>query len=814
MVDFLSPKITVRELPSIAGTTPSTSPSIPIIIFTATRGPLDRPITVTSLADFESVFGVDDGAYGWQSANGFFGNGGRRLVGVRASSLASPPVSAETTVLTLGSTDGAASKTSSIGPFNLHPAAIGASPFELIAPIDGAAADTMALAISQGKLLAPGPPVGSGNVGDTIDFDVTTPAGTVVHVFTAVGTPTTPADWVAEITAQIPGISIDIVAGALQAVTDGYGSAFNVGISAGAIGTALADSGFAIASGAAGSGVVDAEAVTNAELAPLIDAAWTGGTGVVSVANPDGSITTTTVATGVSASIGVVSGNLAAAIGFSPAGVVVGVASGVASVPTLKFLATSEGAHGNTLAVTTFRRDRIVANVAVDIPAAPVTEMIVDTALAIRPGMQLFVEDLVTTGTLRAIVAQAIGNRVIFTGPVTPTAVITAANDPGVTKETFDVTFLIDGDPIAPFSDLSMASEDVRFFIGNVIGLDVDALDPRQRIFTELQSAPLSNTEDPRPVNVVAQALAGGIDSGVLSDTDWIGTPTNGKGIEATGASTVFSMMAIPGVETVAVHRALMDKANAKKRHVAIINTPAGQTDQEAFDYITITANLFGTYTIVYAGELLILRASSGAQESFPTSGYICGIYARNDQTDNVASPPAGVRKGQFRGVLGAANANYWGDESRRDTIYPTPGINTVWNKEGAGVVAWGQLTLDPTSDRGAIGVRRALISLERDIELLSDFVLFELNTDILRVEYTTRTSGFLRQRWRDGVLQGANEREAYTIVCDESNNPASVVNARQFYADIGVNVIPGIDYAVINIFRDARSLEEELAAA
>lgn len=101
-----------------------------------------------------------------------------------------------------------------------------------------------------------------------------------------------------------------------------------------------------------------------------------------------------------------------------------------------------------------------------------------------------------------------------------------------------------------------------------------------------------------------------------------------------------------------------------------------------------------------------------------------------------------------------------------------------------------------------------------KDIESLSDFVLFELNTEILREEYRTRTSGYLRQRWQDGVLQGANERAAYTIVADETNNPPSVVNARQFYAKIGVNVIPGIDYANINIFRDSRSLEEELAAA
>lgn len=824
MVDFLSPEVITQEEASQAIPLLASSTSVTWMEATATRGPVNVSQLVTGLQDWETIYGKDDGGYGRQSAVGYFNNQGRQLIFNRVAHYTDitdrdtlTAVSADTTFNTLANAASVATKQSAVGPFDLSAAALGVAnmPATLIASIDGAGADTMAIDVTPSVVTAPGVPGGIGTTGHTLTFTV----NGVTQLYTVPAAPPTSAtDWALDISGQLSGVTGSVVAGVVVLGTDKQGSAAAISYVSGT-GTAGADSGFGagpVAGVNAGpNDVADDSVVTATELETSLEADWTGGGGVDGVPQGDGSLIVNTVTTGVPGSISAVTGTAAVTVGFTPAGVVTGSAAGSPSVATLKFLATSEGIHGNLLGVTTVRKDRVIANITVDVPAAPVTEVTVDTVQQFRIGMQFFAEDTVTTGVLRAVVADIIGLRVIFQSAVTPTAVLTAANTPTVTKETFDVTFVIENVNQAPFSDLSMDDTDIRFFVGSVIGTDPSAIDPRQRIFVELQGAPLSNDEDPRPVDGTAVPLTSGVDSTASVTLDYIGSESTNTGLRAADAfDGEYSILTVPGIEVFEMHRAMQDYAELKKSHVSIINAPAGLTAVQVNDYITVTANLFSTYVIAYAGEPIVIRESSGVQETFPAAGYLAGVYARSDRTDNVASPPAGVRKGQIFGVTSMSNNNLYAAKGNRDILYPDPGVNAIWSKTGSGIVAWGQLTLDPNSDRGTIGVRRAMLALERDIGRLSDFVLFELNTEDLRQDYKTRISGYLRQQWTASVLQGANETDAFTIKCDEENNPPSVVNSRQFFAEIGVNVIPAIDYAIIIIRRDTRALEAELAAA
>lgn len=822
MVDFLSPEVVIQEEASKAVPLLASSTSVTWMEATATRGPVNVSQIITGLQDWESIYGKDDGGFGRQSVVGFFNNQGRQLIYNRVAHYTDitdrdtlSAVSAENTFNTLANAAGVASKQSVVGPFDLSLAALGAAPPTLITSIDGAGADTATVDSTPSVLTAAGVPGGIGTTGNTLTFTV----NGVTQVYTVPASPpTTATDWALDIAAKLPEVAGSVPVASVVLTTDKQGSAAAISYVSGT-GTAGVDSGFGAGPtagvNAGPNEVVDDSAVTATELEAIIEADWTGGGGTDAVPQVDGSLIVNTVATGPTASIGAVTGTAATALGFTPPGLIAGVAAGSPSVATLKFIATSEGTHGNLLGVTTRRRDRVVANITVDVPFSSVTEVVVDTVQQFRVGMQFFCEDTVTGGVLRAVVAEIIGLRIIFKTAVTPTVALAAVNTPTVTKETFDTTFVVSNVNQPPFNDLSMDDTDVRFFVGNVIGTDPAAIDPRQRIFVELQGAPLSNDEDPRPVDGTAVPLTGGIDSAPLVVIDYIGSESTNTGIRAADAfDGEFSILTVPGIEVFEVHRAIQDFAELKKTHVGVINAPAGLTAVQVRDYITITANLFSTYVIAYAGEPIVIRESTGAQETFPAAGYLAGMYARNDRTDNVASPPAGVRKGQVFGVIGVSNSNLYAAKGNRDILYPEPGVNSIYSKVGSGIVAWGQLTLDPNSDRGTIGVRRAMLALERDIGRLSDFVLFELNTEELRQDYKTRVSGYLRQQWQAGVLQGENETDAYFIKVDEENNPPSVINSRQFFAEIGVNVIPAIDYAIITIRRDTRALEAELAAA
>lgn len=821
MPDFLSPEVVVRERASSAVVVRQDPTAVLYMLTTAERGPINRLVSTISPDDWSAIYGNDDSGDGYQSMVGYFANGGSQLLQNRVAhytNITDPAtltaVAADVTLNTAGDAATAGEKEFSGFPWDLTPAAGVVAPVEFTASIDGNSADTATIAATPSVLTAAGAPGGVGTTGHTLTFAVN---GVNIVYTVPAAPPTTATEWALSIASQLPGVSGSVVGGAVVLTTDRRGSSADIDYVSGT-GTAGADSGFGAGptagANAGPNDVADLSAVTSAEWAAVIATDWTGGSGV-STSTTATTAMVTSGTTGTGSSIGIVSGSGTNSTDYAVdvPGVASGQAAGGPTVPTLDVIASSEGAHGNSLSVSITRRDRVIALVSEDIAAVPTTEMVVTTANQFRVGLQVFVEDPVTSGTLRAVVSEIIGTRVIFAASVTPTGAITAANNPTVTKETFDLTYLVSGSVAQNYSDLSMSALDVPYYVENVVGDDPLTIDPRQRVYVASQGVAATNTADPRPINYTSEPLSGGVNSGALADTDYVGAASSGLGLYAGDTSEDFTMTAIPGVETSAVHNGLLDYASSREDHVALMDMPEGLTPSQVNNYKNVTANLFGTFGIAFAGRPRILRLSTGLVEDFPAVAFVAGMYARNDRENNVSSPPAGPRKGQLRGTVGIANDNLYQLKANRDLIYPE-GINPIFSRKGSGVVVWGQNTLDPTSDRGAVGVRRAFIAVRKALTRLSEFVLFEINTPRLRGQYRSRVTDYCREQMRLGVIQGETDEEGFYIICDESNNGAAVVNARKFNARIGVNILPGIDFATVEIERDTRTLDAELASA
>ena len=88
--------------------------------------------------------------------------------------------------------------------------------------------------------------------------------------------------------------------------------------------------------------------------------------------------------------------------------------------------------------------------------------------------------------------------------------------------------------------------------------------------------------------------------------------------------------------------------------------------------------------------------------------------------------------------------------------------------------------------------------------------MLFEKNTPILRANYVSTVSGYLREQWRKGVLDGATVDEAYVVECDSKNNPPSLIAAQGFYAKIQLHILPGISYGQVEMSKLSNSLLNE----
>ena len=811
MTEFLSPQVVVVEIRRTVAVVKRISPNTSIMLGSAERGPNRRYVKVTSPEDFVAIYGNDDGGPLAQSVFGFFDNGGDQLFISRCehytdiTDIATLTCEAASTdLLTESSVDTPASKTTSDGPWDFSVANGVAQPPTLSVGIGGNPDDDLVIACTASVLTAAGDFVGAATIATTAIFRV---EGVEIVYTTPNPAPTTKEALALDIAAQVPGVYGGLTGNKVKLTTDEKGSAADVDYvsSTGDFGV---QSGFGAGPTAgvnAGPNEVARHSnVTSAELAPLAEAAWTSGGGVVATVTGD-SWTVETVSEGGTASIGAVTGSgmdmINNPIVFTEVGLVTGTDAGDPGVATIEVIATSEGDHGNNLAVTTQRVTTVVAKLTADMLAAdaPFDFMEVDVKSQLRVGLQVYIQDPVNVAYCRGVVSRIIGSKIYFENPVTPSGDLEVANVSTVKKETFNLSVIIDGNTskVTRYVDMSMSPLDKKYF-ANMIGTNPELMDPMLRIYVANEAVAYTNTVDPRPVDVTLQALTGGLDGDAITNTDLIGLAANHTGLHAFDTNLEFSLSGIPGYDNAEVHKALVEYAETRKDHVTVLDAPVGYTPAQVVTYKNVTAGLFSTYAILQAGRIRVRRASTDQIETFPNIGYVLGLFARNDRDRNVSEAPSGDSKGRLKGVYDIYNNNEYSDINKRNIIYPE-GINCIYASH-VGAIYFGQNLTDNLGEINAVGVRRAFLYISKVITQLSQFVLWEKNTLQLRLNFVNVIEAFLNQQWQKDVLSGDSADQAYLVECNSKNNPPALIEAKGFYAKVSIHVLPGIENGLIEL--------------
>jgi hypothetical protein len=167
----------------------------------------------------------------------------------------------------------------------------------------------------------------------------------------------------------------------------------------------------------------------------------------------------------------------------------------------------------------------------------------------------------------------------------------------------------------------------------------------------------------------------------------------------------------------------------------------------------------------------------------------IAGLCAKVDATQDTWFSPAGLTKGQIRGVIKLAwNPN----QAQRDALYKIS-INPVVSFVNQGTLLYGDktATLKPSAfDR--INVRRLFLALEKSIARSAKYSLFEQNDAITRQQFIASVEPFLRD------VQGRRGIEAFQVVCDVTNNPPQVVSANEFRGDIKIQPVYSINFITL----------------
>jgi phage tail sheath protein FI len=173
------------------------------------------------------------------------------------------------------------------------------------------------------------------------------------------------------------------------------------------------------------------------------------------------------------------------------------------------------------------------------------------------------------------------------------------------------------------------------------------------------------------------------------------------------------------------------------------------------------------------------------------------GMIANTISKRGIAKAPAGEQDGALADAQDVSNT-YSGTD--RDLLYPL-NVNCIENIQDVGPCVMGSRTGDfPGGDFNQLHVRNTMIYLEQSLKNGTRFVLFEPNTAATRAKVKRSTDGFLETEWRKGTLDGNVIGDAFTSVCDTSNNPAVIVKAQQMIEDVYVNIPGTIENLVINV--------------
>jgi uncharacterized protein len=789
---FLSPGIQVVEIRNGVADVQGVSTSTGGFLGPADMGPINVPVLITSLTQFQTVYGGPRAdSYLFEQVNAFFQNGGQRCYVVRVAHYTNisnlNSLTASKATATLQTASGGATPAVLVGgasgPFSLAPGDT------LTYSLNGASNATATFAATQAAVTGSGATYAALN-GTTLQVEVNNDGNQQTITFGAGATDAATA--IAAINGAALNFHAHDAGGQVRLTSDRRGSGAKIAIVGG---TALTALGLTAGTYTGTGNVADIGSVNHAEISAVLHALSpsllyspaSGSAGVITLTSPTA---------GAGSTINIVGGSAAAKLGLT-VGTVTG-SSVAAAEDTAILTAASEGAWGNNLAVTAQQNNTVVTSVATSLTAGQtVTQANLRSTTQLHVGDWIRIRDTSKNNLMRVLVTAINGNAVSFAAAAVPTGGINAATSQ-VVAERFTLVVLLGGAVAATFSDLAMDPSNVQNYWVSRINKAPNSPIIAQDLF--------ASVTDGRPGAAVMVPFADGVDGEYCLDADYIGSSANKTGLYALDPVRDVNMISIPGITTSAVQNALLSYCANRADVMGILSVPQGLDAQGATQYVNGTANLASSYANIYYPWVQIVSPLTGSIEYSPVDGFAQGAFARTDRARNVAKAPAGITDGKLNGVVGVERAV---SKAEYDSLYPN-NINAVLSQPGSGICLFGSRTLE-TGPFRQIPTRRLFMFLEKSLAEASAFVLFEPNNAETRASVTRLYTSFLRNCRLSNMLSGASDEEAFFVICDERNNPPSSVAAGKLIARVGVAIESPTEFFQIEIQQDTRRLDASL---
>jgi hypothetical protein len=204
------------------------------------------------------------------------------------------------------------------------------------------------------------------------------------------------------------------------------------------------------------------------------------------------------------------------------------------------------------------------------------------------------------------------------------------------------------------------------------------------------------------------------------------------------------------------------------------------------------TSILNSSYSTTYACWSKVYDAVLDDQTWVPFSGTAAELMANTDANFQPWFAPAGFTRGRVGSVNDIV---LYPKQKQRDNLYKNS-VNPVAFFPGDGFTVFGQKTLQaaPTAfDR--INVRRLFLNLEKSTRATMKYFVFEPNTLLTRTRViNTLTPIFERAKNTEGLYD-------YLIVCDERNNTPDVIDQNELVVDIYLKPVRAAEFILVNFY-------------
>jgi len=199
------------------------------------------------------------------------------------------------------------------------------------------------------------------------------------------------------------------------------------------------------------------------------------------------------------------------------------------------------------------------------------------------------------------------------------------------------------------------------------------------------------------------------------------------------------------------------------------------------------------TYAALYYPWVTILDPVTRKEINLPPSGFVTGIYARNDINRAVYKAPANevvTLALTFETVL---------NKAQQDILNPL-GVNCFRFFEDRGYRLWGARTISSDPEWKYVNMRRYFAYLEHSLDKGTQWAVFEPNGELLWASLKRTVSDFLLNEFQNGALLGDKPEQAYFVRCDRTTMTQNDLDNGRVIVLVGVAALTPAEFVIFRI--------------